>query len=298
MTPAATGAKRELYRHPCFCGSKGARWGRVHLPVAPHCNVQCNFCSRLYDCANESRPAVTKSILGASDALKYLDDLLRDRPEISVVGIAGPGDPMSEPERTLDTIRRVNAGYPNLLLCLSTNGLALPEHVDALALLGVTHVTVTMNAVDPVLGSRIYRWVRMGDRVYRGREGAELLLGQQRSAIVRLKARGLVVKVNTVVLPGLNADHIGDIAAEAASLGADIMNCIPMIPVPGTPFEYLGEPGAAEMHRVRAIAARHIPQMYHCRRCRADAAGFLHGGDQEETPARVSSRACATGRRL
>ena len=128
---------------------------------------------------NESRPGVTSAILPPDRAVEYLDEVLKKEPRITVVGIAGPGDPMAEAKRTLETIERINAKYPNMLYCLSSNGLALPEHVDRLAELGVTHVTVTMNAVDPQIGAKIYSWVRVGKVVYRGVEGAKILLERQ-----------------------------------------------------------------------------------------------------------------------
>lgn len=275
MTQHGACTKRDISDHPCFYGSAKARWGRVHLPVAPHCNIQCNFCNRLYDCANESRPGVTQGILEPGDALSYLTLLLRKRSDISVVGIAGPGDPFCEPERTLETLRNVHSKFPNVLLCISTNGLNLSDYVDDLADAGVTHVTVTMNAVDPLIGKQIYDWVTVNNNVYRGNEAATLLLSRQKEAIVRLKERDVMVKVNTVVIPGINTDHIESIAQEVEGLGADIMNCIPMIPVEDTPFEQLGAPTDHEMIRVRDFASLHMPQMYHCRRCRADAAGLL-----------------------
>ena len=275
MAATTACARVEAYRHPCFYGSAAGRWGRVHLPVAPGCNIQCNFCNRAYDCANESRPAVAKTILGPSEAVGHLTRLLRERPEISVVGIAGPGDPFSEPRLTLETVRRVRDAFPGLLICLSTNGLNVADYLDDLARAGVTHVTVTMNAVDPSIGRKIYSWVRIGQWVYRGDEGAHLILARQKEAIAGLKTRGFTVKVNTVVIPGVNIDHVEDIAACAAEVGADVMNCIPMIPVSGTPFGRLAEPATKEMERAREAASRYIPQMYHCQRCRADAAGLL-----------------------
>jgi nitrogen fixation protein NifB len=205
-----------------------------------------------------------------------LQFLLAGRPEISVVGIAGPGDPLCEPERTLETVRTVRSAHPDLLLCLSTNGLNLPAYVDDLAEAGVTHVTVTVNAVDPSVGRKIYRWIKIDEHVGRGREAAQVLLARQRKSIVKLKARGFIVKINTVVIPRINTEHVEAIAEEVAGLGADLMNCIPMIPVPGTPFEHLGTLTADEMDRVRDFASLHLPQMYHCGRCRADAVGLLH----------------------
>jgi nitrogen fixation protein NifB len=267
--------QRALTDHPCFYGSAKARWGRVHLPVAPHCNIQCNFCNRLYDCANESRPAVTRGILESADAPACLDRLLNTRSDISVVGIAGPGDPMCEPERTLEVLRAVHSSHPDLLVCISTNGLNLTGYIDDLAEAGVTHVTVTINAVDPLIGSRIYSRITFNNNTYRGVEAAELLLSRQREGIAKLKSKGFVVKINVVVIPGINMDHIETIAEEASCLGADLMNCIPMIPISGTTFEHMRAPTDGEIERIRDSASHHISQMYHCRRCRADAVGRL-----------------------
>lgn len=288
-------ARRSLTDHPCFYGSARGRWGRVHLPVAPKCNIQCNFCNRLFDCANESRPAVTARILDAGDVPGYLSPILKKRSDISVVGIAGPGDPMCEPGRTLEAIRAVHRRYPELLICISTNGLNVTEHAEDLAAAGVTHATVTINAVDPSVGAKIYSRVVMKNVVYRGVEGAGLLLLRQREAVAALKERGLTVKVNTVIIPGINVDHIPAIAEEAARLGADIMNCIPMIPVADTPFQYLGAPTDVEIKAARDAASVYVPQMYHCRRCRADAIGLLctEGPSSEMVP-ETGSRLSAT----
>jgi nitrogen fixation protein NifB len=273
------GARQDLPRsasdHPCFNSSAKDRWGRIHLPVAPGCNIQCNYCNRRYDCVNESRPGVTSRILEPGDVIAHLGVLLRSWPDISVVGIAGPGDALCDPERTLETIRAVRRTWPGLLLCLSTNGLNLSGHIDELIDAGATHITVTVNAVDPSVAERIYAWVRLNGVVYRGREAAGLLLDRQQNALFRLRSKNITVKVNTVVLPGINDDHVGAIAAKVAGFGVEMMNCLPVLPVADTPFAELAMPSPAVMKDIRDIASRYVPQMSHCRRCRADAAGLL-----------------------
>ena len=271
--------RRPLDQHPCFHGKASARWGRVHLPVAPNCNIQCNFCNRLYDCVNESRPGVTRRVLQPAEAVADLNRLLERRSDIAVVGIAGPGDPLCDLDRTLETLRAVHTNHPDLLICVSTNGLNLPGHIDELASCGVTHVTVTVNAIDPHIAQQIYASVTMNHRTYRGLEAAELLLHCQEEGIVGLKRRGLVVKINTVVLPGINTNHISAIAERAAAWGADTMNCMPLIPVHDTPFENLATPTKAEIDHMRKLVSGHIPQIDHCRRCRADATGLLGASD-------------------
>ncbi len=52
--------------HPCFNEEAKHTSARVHLPVAPKCNIQCNYCNRKFDCVNESRPGVTSSVLAPS----------------------------------------------------------------------------------------------------------------------------------------------------------------------------------------------------------------------------------------
>lgn len=272
-------ARRSLDQHPCFHGKASARWGRIHLPVAPNCNIQCNYCNRLYACVNESRPGVTQSVLKPAEALTALNRLLQQRADIAVVGIAGPGDPLCDLDRTLETLRAVHAVHPELLICVSTNGLNLPGHIDELVAAGVTHVTVTVNAVDPHIGQQIYASVTVNHRTYQGLEAAKVLLARQEEAVAGLKQRDLMVKINTVVLPCINTCHIPDIAAKVAAWGADTMNCIPLIPVHDTPFADLETPTEAEMIYIRKAISGHIPQIYHCRRCRADAVGLLCAND-------------------
>lgn len=272
----ATIARVGSDRHPCFNKHSSGACGRVHLPVAPKCNIKCNYCDRKYDCVNESRPGVTSAVLKPHQALEYMHHVLEIEPRITVAGIAGPGDPMANPEETLETMRLLKEHYPQLLFCLSSNGLGMPAYLDDLAALGVSHATVTMNAVDPEIGATIYGFVRDGKVVYRGRDAAELLLSRQLEAIAGLKARGLAVKVNTIVIPGINADHVVEVAKKAGELGVDLQNLIPMHPNPGTPFGDLPETPHELVRALRVRTGEHVEQMTHCRRCRADAVGLLH----------------------
>ena len=218
-------------------------------------------------------------------AVGYLSDILNRVDNLSVVGIAGPGDPFANPDATLETLERVRAAFPDKLLCVSSNGLTLPEYVPRLAAAGVSHVTVTVNAVDAGVGANIYEWISYGKKTYRGHEGAELLLENQTKAVRLLKEYGITVKINTVVIPRVNEHHIPEISRYVAKLGADIQNCIPLIPVTGTPCESLEEPSPGVMRTIRAQASLHIRQMSHCARCRADAAGLLPG--EREIPCKV-----------
>jgi len=117
--------------------------------------------------------------------------------------------------------------------------------------------------------------VRDGKKTYRGIEGATLLMNRQLDGIAVLKGRGVEVKVNTVIVPGINDTHVEEIARVVSGLGADVHNLIPMTPAPGALFEDLTEPDANMMHRARRGSGKYLKQMMHCQRCRADAVGLI-----------------------
>lgn len=268
-------------RHPCFNPEAKGKYGRVHLPVAPRCNIKCNFCDRKYDCVNESRPGVTSTTLTPEQAKIYMGKVLEKESRISVAGIAGPGDPFANGEETMATLRMIRKDFPDTILCVSSNGMDIGPHIEELAEIEVSHVTITVCAVDPQIGKEIYSWVRDGNVVYHGLQGAELLLSRQLEAIKKLKAHDITVKINCIVIPGVNDHHIEEIARTMKELGADLLNCMALFPNVNTPFGNIEQPSKEEMAEIRNMAEQYLPQMRHCTRCRADAVGLL-GDDKTE----------------
>ena len=262
-------------RHPCFNASASGQWGRIHLPVAPKCNITCAYCNRKNDCPNESRPGVCSRALAPEEAADLVDRAVRQMPSLAVAGIAGPGDPLANPELTLRAFELVRQRHSGLLLCLSTNGLMLAEYAADLKALGVGHITVTVNAVSPSVACRIYHAVRVNGSTLHGQQAAETLLEKQEKALATLERHGFAVKVNTVVIPGVNDDHVEEVARFAARFKVGLMNCIGLIPVAGTAMGALTAPSAKHMEELRKRAGKHVPQMRHCARCRADAFGLL-----------------------
>ena len=169
--------------HPCFAVHCTGRNSRIHLAVAPRCNIQCNYCLRKNDCVNETRPGVTSKVLNPDQALdRYL--LARDRlGNLTVVGIAGPGDALANWDATCETLTRIRQADPYVTFCLSTNGLQLPRYAEALAKLGVTHLTVTLNAVDAQVGARMYKFVEWEGKTLTGLAAAQRLLANQLEGI-------------------------------------------------------------------------------------------------------------------
>ncbi len=283
---------RDFRSHPCFNADAKGKFGRVHLPVAPKCNIKCNFCDRKYDCVNESRPGVTSTVLSPEQAGVYMQRVLEKEPRISVAGIAGPGDPFANGPETIATMRTIRKNHPKTLLCVSSNGMAIGPYIEALAEIGVSHVTITVCAVDPQIGQKIYSWVEDGKVIYRGRQAAEILLTRQLAAIKKLKAHNITVKVNCIVVPGINDHHIEEVAQTMQALGVDLLNCMAMFPNINTPFGHIAQPGKEMMEQLRSKAEKYLPQMRHCTRCRADAVGLL--GDDRTEEFRSCLTACSS----
>jgi len=101
----------------------------------------------------------------------------------------------------------------------------------------------------------------------------------------------MIVKINTIVVPGINDGKVGEIAAAMKELEVDVMNTIPLYPVEGTPFAELEEPSPKFMKEIRNEVRKHLPPMTHCSRCRADAVGLL-GKDDPEAKRILSEVSC------
>ncbi len=264
---------RKIQEHPCYSEKASHTFGRAHLPVAPKCNIQCNYCVRKFDCVNESRPGVTSEILSPEQALQKITDIIAEHPYIKVVGIAGPGDPLFN-DATFETFRLIHEKFPDLILCVSTNGLLLPDKIDLLEKYGVTNVTVTMNALDPDVAAEIYQFINyQGKRYDSGREMGELLISKQIEGIRLAVERKMLVKVNTVYIPGINDSQILEIAKKISSMGVYIHNIIPLISQ--AKFAHIKPPTLEEKLAMQEQCKPYVKQMSHCQRCRADAVGCL-----------------------
>ncbi len=275
----------KVRNHPCYSEQAHHYFARMHVAVAPACNIQCNFCNRKYDCANESRPGVVSELLTPEQAVKKTLAVAANIPQMSVLGVAGPGDPLANPERTFATFEALTRQAPDIKLCVSTNGLALPRHVDELLRHNIDHVTITINAIDPAVGAQIYPWIFWNNRRIRGEKAARILIEQQQMGLEMLVERGVLVKVNSVMIPGVNDVHLQEVSRTVKAKGAFLHNVMPLIAEPehGTYYGVMGQrgPTAAELQALQDECAGDMNMMRHCRQCRADAVGLL-GEDRGE----------------
>ncbi|WP_456416847.1 FeMo cofactor biosynthesis protein NifB [Methanocaldococcus sp.] len=258
--------------HPCFNEKIHDKVGRVHLPVAPKCNIACKFCRRsLGKEACEHRPGVSLTILKPEDVEEYLKRVLKEIPNIKVVGIAGPGDSLFNKE-TFETLEIIDEKFPDLIKCLSTNGLLLNKYYKKLVDLNVKTVTVTVNAINPEILKDIVEWVYYNKKIHHNVEGAKILIENQIDGIKKAFDEGLIIKINTVLIPEINMNHVVEIAKELKDY-AYIQNIIPLIPL--YKMKNMRPPTCEELKRVREECEKYIPQFRACGQCRADSVGLI-----------------------
>ncbi len=260
--------------HPCF-GSHKNNKGRIHLPVSPGCNIQCKFCDRKIN-DDEQRPGVTSKVISPIEAIEIVKKSLELCPDITVAGIAGPGDTLAT-NNALDTFRLIKKEFPELLKCMSTNGLLLYEKADEIIEVGIDSLTVTVNAVDPEIEAKLNTAIVFHGKVYEGVEAAEILIENQLKGIKKVADAGITIKVNSVLVPGINDDHIEEVAKTVSKLGAKIYNIIPLIPQ--HELADCEAPTCKIIEEARAKAGKYIDVFRHCQRCRADAIGIPGGKD-------------------
>ncbi|OAM96442.1 nitrogenase cofactor biosynthesis protein NifB [Pelosinus fermentans DSM 17108] len=269
----------EESKHPCYNADAHHKYARMHLPVAPQCNISCNYCNRKFDCVNESRPGVTSEVLTPELASQKFSWVKENIENLSVVGIAGPGDALANWDVTKKSIELIQAKGEDIIFCLSTNGLMLPHYAAELVEMGIKHITVTVNCLDPNIGARLYKVVNYEGKSYTGVAGAELMIQNQLKGIAYLVEHGVLVKINIVMVKGINDHHIPEVVKKMKELGVFITNIMPLIPAPGSAFEKFPQTSMKEINEMRDLCQLEMQQMRHCKQCRADAVGLL-GNDR------------------
>lgn len=251
-------------------GQAQLRYARFYLNVASECNVHCNFSGRGHDCRNDVNYAGGGVVSNPARAAAYLRRIIALKRCVPIAVITGPGDPFCDGERTMRTLRSIRKEYPGLFLCVETNGLNVFPYLEELERLKIEHISLSINAVDPLIGRKIYSRVDDGVNVYRGKEAAEVLLCRQLEGLIGIKEHRITAKVDSMVIPGVNDGHIGEISRKVAAAGADIMEIFPFRAPPGTRFESLPAPSSGMMENCRVDAARFMPLVERRGACRFD----------------------------
>ena len=273
LVPQQDALSAYLHKHPCFHQDAYCQYGRLHLPVSPSCNIQCRYCSNGF-----LKAAGPDVLIAPEQAVAVVARGLELWPQLTVVGVAGPGDPLATDD-ALDALTLVHRQFPALIKCLSTNGLMLVDKAERIAAAGVQTVSVTVNALRYDLLRKICSHVLLNGKYFSGDHGARLLISSQLAGIRRLVGLGIAVKINAILIPGLNDEHIGEIAKVMAQLGAVAINIVPLyaqhhsgaFPIP-TPLQ---------LHEARQAAEKRLPVVRFCRLCEADACGIPGNGPDQ-----------------
>lgn len=267
-TPADKGAAALAETHPCYTETARLHHGRLHLAVAPSCDLGCRYCERVIGAKAglAAGPGTAGRVLTPAEAVARVDEV-QAKGWLRVVGIAGPGEPLANPA-TLTTLRLLRQAHPDIILCLSTNGLRLEAALPELLAAGLRSLTVTINTTRPETAAQLYDWaVIEGDRIV-GPAAAAGVLSRQWRGLAAAVGAGLLVKVNSVLIPGLTHADLESVARRAAAIGAHRHNIMPLIP--RGRMRDRRAPTPDELEGARARCERWLVQFRACTQCRAD----------------------------
>lgn len=219
----------------------------LELPVAARVNARLRFAST----------AKAPQAMLPQEAANRLDDLLSQGADIGEVQLSGPGDPLADIRPTLETCRLVRDRHAGLRLGITTLGINAEAYADTLAEHGVCTVTLLVEAVDAEVVKNLYAWIRPATRTIPLSQGAPMLVDAQQRAIAALQRAGLTVTVRTTVYPGINDDHVEQIAARLAGLGVGKMVLLPCPSCPDEP-DAPNAPDNARMAALAGLAGRYL----------------------------------------
>ncbi|MCF3963004.1 GTP 3',8-cyclase MoaA [Streptomyces fuscigenes] len=180
-------------------------YGRVatdlRVSLTDRCNLRCSYCM-----PEEGLQWLAKPDLLTDDEIVRLVEVAVRSLGITEVRFTG-GEPLLRPG-LVGIVQRVAALPARPRMSLTTNGIGLKRTAEALKSAGLDRVNVSLDTLRPDVFKALTRRDRHAD-VLAGLDAA--------------RAAGLVpVKVNTVLMPGLNDDEAPDLLAWAVEEGYEL----------------------------------------------------------------------------
>jgi nitrogen fixation protein NifB len=206
-----------------------------------------------------------------TQAIKVTLDELGKDPNLRIVAVSGPGEPLACPQ-TFKTLRGIKALNVDIDFCLSTNGVLLEEKTKQLVELGARTISVTMSTVFPETAAQIYEWAMIDGKRLTGPEMGEKIIDAQLRGISSATKSGVFVKVNSILIPEMNGKQMEALAEALRDAGARLQNIVPLIPFDNMMNER--PPTQNELEDARNRASRFMEQFYHCKQCRSDVVGI------------------------
>ena len=176
----------------------------LRISVTDRCNFRCRYCMPV-------------EAFGPGYAFMPREELLTFEEIVSLAGMLVPlgigkirltgGEPLLR--RGLDDLVAMLAAVEGVKdIAMTTNGVLLAHHAEALALAGLNRVTVSLDALDPAIFAKMNGVGAKVERVLAGIDSAQTF--------------GLPVKVNAVIQRGVNEGEILPLARWAKAAGVDL----------------------------------------------------------------------------
>ncbi len=185
---------------PSLVDAHGRTIRYLRISVTDRCDLRCRYCM-----------AETMTFL-PRDKLLSLEEIAAIAERFVARGIdkirLSGGEPLVRRDVT-DLVRRLGRqlGHGLNELTMTTNATRLRDHAPALADGGIRRINVSLDSLDPAMFRHV---TRHGDV-------ARVLDG-----IAAARDAGIAVKINMVVLKGLNEDHVGDMLDWCGREGHDL----------------------------------------------------------------------------
>jgi len=224
-------------------GAARMKFNKVTLYIATQSNVDKNY----RDEKSIRNASGTIEISSAKDTIKSLRAAAQSDPRLRVVTLTSSGDLLGS-DTAFEVLAAIQKEFPHFTICVVTDGLLLPRKLCRLQEVGVSAVILNVNAVDSDVGAQIYSSVSLNGRTLQGKEAFEVLSINQLEGLRNAADAGLLVEVNATYIPGVNSEHLVEVARIAKSLGACVVN---VSPLSSPRFEGENVPSSAEMAQIR-----------------------------------------------
>jgi cyclic pyranopterin phosphate synthase len=168
----------------------GRKIDYLRISITDHCNLKCYYCT----------PFSGRSHLERSEILTY-EELLNVTRAAATLGITKiritGGEPLVR-KGVVEFCRMLSELDGLKSLALTTNGIYLAEMAEPLFKAGVRRINISLDTLRPKRFEKItgYNWL------------SRVLAGIQRAEQIGMHP----IKINTVVMRGINADEIEDLA--------------------------------------------------------------------------------------
>lgn len=180
------------------------RFGRVatdlRVSLTDRCNLRCTYCMP----ADGIDPAPSETLLTGDEVVRFVR-IAVEHLGVTAVRFTG-GEPLLRHD-LVEIVARAARLAPRPDLALTTNAIGLAERADALAAAGLDRVNVSLDSLDAGTYADLTR---------------RPLLHRALAGIDAARAAGLGVKVNAVLVPGVNAHEAPDLLAWALDGGIEL----------------------------------------------------------------------------